>query len=384
MLEAWGVWPPPTLPSLGWFLISGGCCGLGLVSAAWLVTQGVTHLALLSRTGQCKENAQRQALEELCEAPDLQVCLRPCDVSIRKEVDEMLAALKDCDAVSVKGVLHAAGVLQDHAIAHLESDHLATVISPKMDGAINLHESLSSADIEHFLLFSSVAALLGSPGQGNYAAANSFLDSFALFRQARGLPALSVQWGPWADVGMAARSGVGGPGFWAPKISPGNALQALSAVIAAGRGPASSAALSITRVNWSALLKRMSSVPPAWADWKSHWERPVRTAASPVRPLRPWTWTGTDADIRSLQGQRRPLRMSTGEGGSGGIPFGLGLGGFSSFGITGAPGFSRLPERASRRPAPQTQGSKSEGTDSGSASSDSESPDGMGGGALGL
>lgn len=366
--EAWGVWPPPTLPSLGWFLISGGCSGLGLVSAAWLVTQGVTHLALLSRTGQCKENTQRQALEELCEAPDLQVCLRPCDVSIRKEVDEMLASLKDCDAVSVKGVLHAAGVLQDHAIAHLESEHLATVISPKMDGAINLHESLSSADIEHFLLFSSVAALLGSPGQGNYAAANSFLDSFALFRQARGLPALSVQWGPWADVGMAARSGVGGPGFWAPKISPRNALQALSAVIAAGRGPASSAALSITRVNWSALLKRMSSVPPAWTDWKSRWERPVRTAASPVRPLR----TGTDAGIRSLQGQRRPLGMSTGEG----IPFGLGL----SFGITGSG--LRLPERASR--PPQTQGSKSDQTDSGSASSDSESPDGVGGGALGL
>eukprot|EP00439_Symbiodinium_sp_Y106_P044235 s5883_g5.t1 len=323
------------------------------------------NLLILDRP-ELVENTQRQALEELCEAPDLQVCLRPCDVSIRKEVDEMLASLKDCDAVSVKGVLHAAG-----------------------DGAINLHESLSSADIEHFLLFSSVAALLGSPGQGNYAAANSFLDSFALFRQARGLPALSVQWGPWADVGMAARSGVGGPGFWAPKISPRNALQALSAVIAAGRGPASSAALSITRVNWSALLKRMSSVPPAWTDWKSRWERPVRTAASPVRPLR----TGTDAGIRSLQGvgQRRPLGMSTGEG----IPFGLGL----SFGITGSG--LRLPERASRPPQTQGQrtpdsedtahpsmrscaGSKSDQTDSGSASSDSESPDGVGGGALGL
>lgn len=279
----------------------------------------------------------------------------------------MLAALKDCDAVSVKGVLHAAGLLQDHALAHLESEHLATVISPKMDGAINLHESLSSADIEHFLLFSSVAALLGSPGQGNYAAANSFLDSFALFRQARGLPALSVQWGPWADVGMAARSGVGGPGFWAPKISPNNALQALSAVIAAGRGPAASAALSITRINWSALLKRMSSVPPAWAEWKSHWERPDTRTAAPVRPKR----TGTEPAGRSLQGQRRPLGMSTGEG----IPFGLGL----SFG-TGAG--LRLPERSSG--PPQTQGPRREETDSGSSSSDSGSPDDVRGGALGL
>ncbi|CAE7415002.1 pikAI [Symbiodinium natans] len=351
--EAWGTWPPPTLPSGGWFVISGGCSGLGLASAAWLATQGVSHLALLSRTGRCKDDAQLQTLEKMCEACDLRVILRPCNIAVKKEVEDTLAGLQECDTASVKGILHAAGVLEDHTIAHLETGHMLPVISPKMDGAVNLHES--SKHVEHFVLYSSVAALLGSPGQGNYAAANSFLDSFALFRHAKGLPALSVQWGPWADVGMAARSGVGGPGFWAPKISPDNALQALSAVIAtSGRGPA---ALGITRINWSVLLKRMSAMPPAWADWKSHWERPDTTRADlvsqAVRQLR----TGADQGQTQQTRACRPLATSVGDG----IPIGLGL----SFGTLGAGARFPLPERR-----PLARGGESSGSEE---STDSES-----------
>eukprot|EP00438_Fugacium_kawagutii_P020319 Skav220841 [mRNA] locus=scaffold1888:329926:342942:- [translate_table: standard] len=169
----------------------------------------------------------------------------------------------------------------------MQHSHLQPVLAPKMDGAVNLHETFS--DLSHFILFSSVAALLGSPGQGNYAAANSFLDCFALHRQAKGLPALSLQWGPWAEVGMAARSGVGGPGFWAPKIHAADALQALGSVLAAST-KTSPSVIGITQVNWSVLLKRVPSMPPTWSNFKDYWEppagEPTTTGAMREEPLK--------------------------------------------------------------------------------------------------
>ncbi|CAJ1421226.1 unnamed protein product [Effrenium voratum] len=195
-----------------------------VICANW--HQGVTHLALLSRSGHCRpESPEGEAMQKLCERP-VELLLQPCDVSKRPEVDAAIAAMQGVQDLPCGGVVHAAGVLEDHTIAHMESGHLLPVFSPKVDGAVNLHEAFAKSSLAHFLMFSSVAALMGSPGQGNYAAANSFLDAFALHRQAKGLPALSLQWGPWADVGMAARGGVGGPGFWAPKVAPSDALQA--------------------------------------------------------------------------------------------------------------------------------------------------------------
>ncbi|CAK9026138.1 Cytochrome P450 86B1 [Durusdinium trenchii] len=225
-VKAHGVWPPPAFPSHSWFLISGGCGGLGIATAGWLVTQGVTHLALLSRTGKCQQDGPESAdLQRLCSETGVQVLLHACDITSQAQVDSTLQTMRAFQDVPVKGVVHAAGLLEDHVIAHMERSHLQPVLSPKMDGAVNLHAALSGTSLDQFLMFSSVAALLGSPGQGNYAAANSFLDCFAQYRQAKGLPALSLQWGPWAEVGMAARGGVGGPGFWAPKIAAADALK---------------------------------------------------------------------------------------------------------------------------------------------------------------
>ncbi len=106
--------------------------------------------------------------------------------------------------VPLRGVVHAAGVLEDGILLDMTPDRLARVLAPKIAGAWNLHRATSDAPLERFVLFSSVAALLGSPGQGNYAAGNAFLDGLAHYRRAQGLPALSINWGPWAGSGMAA------------------------------------------------------------------------------------------------------------------------------------------------------------------------------------
>ncbi|CAK9097938.1 unnamed protein product [Durusdinium trenchii] len=364
-VKAHGVWPPPAFPSHSWFLISGGCGGLGIATAGWLVTQGVTHLALLSRTGKCQQDGPESAdLQRLCSETGVQVLLHACDITSQAQVDSTLQTMRAFQDVPVKGVVHAAGLLEDHVIAHMERSHLQPVLSPKMDGAVNLHAALSGTSLDQFLMFSSVAALLGSPGQGNYAAANSFLDCFAQYRQAKGLPALSLQWGPWAEVGMAARGGVGGPGFWAPKIAAADALKALGSVLTAPKsGPS---AIGITRVNWSILLKRLSSVPPAWANFKSHWEPPVEPKEAKV---------GLDKEQEERKGigmnpgePRAPrLRAMEGMGGMGGMSslgmgsMGLTLGlSFAGGGALGSRLGSRLPMQKGERTAESDSSDDSE------------------------
>ena len=104
----------------------------------------------------------------------------------------------------LRGIVHAAGVLDDGPLVQQEWDRFAEVMAPKVQGAWELHAATEDLPLDFFVLFSSVASLLGSAGQGNYAAANAFLDGLAHYRRAQGLQALSINWGPWAEVGMAA------------------------------------------------------------------------------------------------------------------------------------------------------------------------------------
>ena len=107
-------------------------------------------------------------------------------------------------APPLRGVLHASGVLDDGVLLQMDRERFARALAPKVQGAWNLHEATRDAPLDFFVLFSSVSCLLGSPGQGNYAAGNAFLDALAHYRRGLGLPALSVNWGPWAGAGMAA------------------------------------------------------------------------------------------------------------------------------------------------------------------------------------
>ena len=191
-------WPRPDAT----YLITGGLNGFGLATARWLADRGALHLALLSRRG-APSPADAMALEEL-RARGVQVIALATDVADKKALAAALRHLKK-NAPPLRGVFHAATVLRDATIAQMTPDDLAQVLAPKVTGAWNLHEQTRALPLDCFFLFSSVSAIFGAAGQGNYAAANAFLDALAHHRRALGLPALSVNWGQISDVGIIAQ-----------------------------------------------------------------------------------------------------------------------------------------------------------------------------------
>ncbi|GAB2610914.1 hypothetical protein GCM10027168_49760 [Streptomyces capparidis] len=188
------------------YLVTGGLGGLGLETARYLADQGARHLVLAGR-GEPSPEAVR-AVAELT-GRGVRVEVRRADVSRYADV-AALVAFVDASMPPLAGVVHAAGVLDDGLLLHQDLTRYRAVAGPKAAGAWHLHRATAGRDLDFFVLYSSAAALLGSPGQGTYAAANAFLDALAQHRAARGLPALSVNWGPWSGVGLAARPDRGG------------------------------------------------------------------------------------------------------------------------------------------------------------------------------
>ncbi|HYI81476.1 MAG TPA: SDR family NAD(P)-dependent oxidoreductase [Thermoleophilaceae bacterium] len=184
----------------GTVLVTGGTGGLGGLMARHLVAErGVDSLLLVSRSGLGADAAPELVaeLEELGCA----VRVEACDVSDRGSLETLIASLPVDQPLT--GVVHAAGVLDDGVVEQLTAERLDAVMAPKVDAAWHLHELTADLGLERFVMFSSVAGVLGSPGQGNYAAANVFLDSLAADRRAHGLAATSLAWGAWEDGGMA-------------------------------------------------------------------------------------------------------------------------------------------------------------------------------------
>jgi acyl transferase domain-containing protein/NADPH:quinone reductase-like Zn-dependent oxidoreductase/NADP-dependent 3-hydroxy acid dehydrogenase YdfG/acyl carrier protein len=207
--------PQPIDPE-GTALITGGTGVLGGFLARHLVAaHGISRLILVSRQG-----AQAPGAEELqAELEELgaEVKIAACDVADREQLEALIAAI-DSDH-PLKAVIHAAGTIDDGTIDSLSPERLDTVLSPKADAAWHLHELTEQMDLDAFVMFSSAAATVGAPGQGNYAAANTFLDALAAHRRAKGQPASSLAWGLWAelsaltgqaDLSRMERAGVGG------------------------------------------------------------------------------------------------------------------------------------------------------------------------------
>jgi acyl transferase domain-containing protein len=187
----------------GTVLVTGGTGALGALVARHLVSRyGVGRLVLVGRRG-LQARGARELAAELAEL-GAQVTVQACDIGDREQLAALIASLPAGRPLT--GVVHTAGVLDDGVIGSLTPERIDGVLAPKLDGAWHLHELTEQLDLRAFVLFSSAAGMLGSPGQGSYAAANTFLDALAAHRRARGLAGLSLAWGQWAREGLSSPS----------------------------------------------------------------------------------------------------------------------------------------------------------------------------------
>ncbi len=274
----------------GTYLITGGLGDLGLAVARWMVDQGARRIILMGRTAlpprsqwnsapagsrQARQIAAIRALEAL----GASVHLAAVDVADEARLRAFLDDFRAAGWPPIRGVVHAAGVLQDGLLTQLDAAAMHSVMRPKVIGGWLLHRLLDGAPLDFFVLFSSAGSLLGQPGQGNYAAANAFLDALAHYRASRGQPALSVNWGAWSGLGFAdstggkrlaarlAQAGIG-------SLAPGQALEILGRLI--GQHATQVAAVP---VNWaryrqfypagtaSSLLSQLASARGDEAPW---------------------------------------------------------------------------------------------------------------------
>lgn len=198
------VLPPEQAPAFrsdGSYVITGGMGGLGLFLAGKMAAAGARRIVLNSRSEPAAKTLE--ALERI-RSIGAEVLVERGDIAQPDTARRLLAAAT-ATGLPLRGVLHAAAVVEDATLTNITDEIIDRDWAAKVSGAWHLHEATAAADLDWFCVFSSVAALLGSPGQGAYAAANSWLDAFTHWRRARGLPAMAIAWGAWGEIGRGAK-----------------------------------------------------------------------------------------------------------------------------------------------------------------------------------
>jgi NADPH:quinone reductase-like Zn-dependent oxidoreductase/SAM-dependent methyltransferase len=230
----------------GTYLVTGGLGGLGLIVAGWLVEQSAGRVVLIGRRGVTSEAAPLLAAWR---ARGAQIAVHALDVADPAALGTLLQDLRR-DGPPLRGLIHSAGEVADGSVLQQDAEQFARGFRAKVQGAHALEAATRADALDFFVLFSSVASVLGSAGQSNHCAANAFLDQFAQARHLRGLPAVAINWGAWTDVGAAVKGGVAErmASMGLAPITPAQGLQALERALA-----------------WP--LAQMIVLPAAWARY---------------------------------------------------------------------------------------------------------------------
>jgi len=241
----------------GVHVVIGGTGGFGLATAEWLAGRGATRLILASRSGQSSE-ADLEKIKHLQES-GVEVAIERLDIADRPSVEQ---ALRRWDHAKVKGIVHAAMVLDDRLIERIDTEAMEKVLRPKVAGALNLEAAVDGMDLDYVLLFSSATTLFGNPGQYNYVAANGFVEGMARRMRARGIPGLAAAWGGIEDAGYLARNMASDTTlkrrFAGNLISARTALNVLDAAV---DGPmAMTGSCAIARVDWAMAKRELAAL----------------------------------------------------------------------------------------------------------------------------
>jgi NAD(P)-dependent dehydrogenase (short-subunit alcohol dehydrogenase family)/acyl carrier protein len=248
------------------YLITGGLGALGQQVANWLRKKGAKSLVLLSRRGITPET---QPIIDQWRQEGTNVEVFAADVSDFGQMRRAFEIIEQ-QLPPLKGIIHTAGVLEDASLSKQTWEKFERVFSPKILGAWNLHLLSQEVDLDWFISFSSMASVLGSSGQSNYASANAFLDSLAHYRQAQGLPALTINWGPWAEGGMAENLGEKAKkrlikqGF--TPLDPQKCLHLLETLLKTSRTQ-----VTVASLNWNSFFNSFENqkIPPLLRDFQS-------------------------------------------------------------------------------------------------------------------
>ncbi|MGA9492826.1 MAG: SDR family NAD(P)-dependent oxidoreductase [Mycobacterium sp.] len=242
------------------YLITGGLGAIGLHTAAYLAQLGAGDIVLTSRRAP-DEDAQH-AIDDIIERYRCRIHVRAADVSDESDVVKLLDEIRT-ELPPLAGVAHLAGVLDDALLGQQTLERFQTTLAPKAFGALHLDRLTKDDDLDFFILSSSVSSLFGSPGQANYSTANALLDGLVGQRKAQGLPVTGVNFGPWAQGGMAsseaAAANISAQGL--VPLEPSLALNALAEVIANGTGQA-----TVLKANWQRAAKVLGSSRPPILD----------------------------------------------------------------------------------------------------------------------